>query len=236
MDYGTESLLTGLFLMYLLLFFGLGIGYLVSYILRGVGMYTLGKRRGMSYPWLAFVPYARTYFQGELCGTIRLGKRELKTPGLWLLVIPFAVSIVMGVFAVFIWGGVAMEIARLSMSLSPSQEYYMEAPTLGTGWLLLVIGMLAVTFLSLVSGAIVGTLQVLVNHQIYARYTDRNLAMVHAVMGLFLPLYTSIYFFVIRNREKGLGYPGPGAWNPGPQAGGPQTADGEREVSFGENE
>ena len=77
-----------LVLIYLLVVGGLGIGALVSYILRGVGMYTLGKRRGMDYPWLAFIPYARTWFQGELCGTLHFGHKELKSPGIWLLVIP----------------------------------------------------------------------------------------------------------------------------------------------------
>ena len=51
-------------------------------------------------------------------------------------------------------------------------------------------------------GALVKTLLVLVNRQIFERYTDKNYALVHAVAGVFVPLYTSIYFFIIRNREE----------------------------------
>ena len=45
------------------------------------------------------------------------------------------------------------------------------------------------------------TLQVLVNRTIYQNVTHPNHAVIHAVVGLFIPLYTSVYFFLIRNRE-----------------------------------
>ena len=32
---------------------------LVSYIFHSIGLYTIGKRMGRQYPWLAFVPFAR---------------------------------------------------------------------------------------------------------------------------------------------------------------------------------
>ena len=107
-----------LVLIYLLVFGGLGIGALVSYILRGVGMYTLGKRRGIDYPWLAFIPYARTWFQGELCGTLHFGHKELKSPGIWLLVIPVVGGIVTGLFSIFIWGGLALQITEMVTSVT----------------------------------------------------------------------------------------------------------------------
>ena len=55
---------------------------LVSYIFHSVGLYTIGKRMGKEYPWLAFIPYARDYFQGELAGPIKLKNKEIKNPGI----------------------------------------------------------------------------------------------------------------------------------------------------------
>ena len=43
-------------LSYLVILGILAIGCIASYLLRGIGMYTLGKRRGLNYPWLAFIP------------------------------------------------------------------------------------------------------------------------------------------------------------------------------------
>ena len=61
------SILTGILMFYLIiLLVGLTVA-VVNYIFRGIGMYNnMAKREGMDYPWLAFVPFARTYLQGEL--------------------------------------------------------------------------------------------------------------------------------------------------------------------------
>ena len=41
---------------------------LASYIFHSIGLYTIGKRMGREHAWLAFVPFARDYFHGELAG------------------------------------------------------------------------------------------------------------------------------------------------------------------------
>ena len=75
---------------------------LVSYILHSIGLYTIGKRMGKEYPWLAFIPYARDYFQGELAGEIRLKDKSIRNPGIWNLVIPIISSVLGGIFIVII--------------------------------------------------------------------------------------------------------------------------------------
>ena len=45
---------------------------LASYIFHSIGLYTIGKRMGREHAWLAFVPFARDYFHGELAGEIHL--------------------------------------------------------------------------------------------------------------------------------------------------------------------
>lgn len=224
MEYGAG--VVTILMIYLLIIALFGIGCLVSYILRGVGMYTLGKRRGMNYPWLAFIPYARTYFQGELCGTLHFGRRELRNPGLWLLVIPVVGNLVMGVFMIFIWGGAALQVTDLVFqTYDYSQMYHhYQGGTSGAGMTLLVIGLVMLVLLSVAVSAVTGALQILVNRQIYGRYTPDNYALLHGVLGFFIPLYTSIYFFLIRNREKGMGPQGPQDFARGP---GPYPGKGE---------
>ncbi len=213
MEVGGNGFLLTLFMSYFLIFAVLGIGWLAGYILRGVGMYTMGKRRGMNYPWLAFVPYARTYFQGELCGTLHFGKRDLKSPGLWLLVIPVVGSLVMSVFTIFIVGGVVLEVSNLIFRAYDYSEAYRnyQGGASGAGLFLMLIGIIMLTLLSVAVSAMTAALQILVNRQIFKRYTDDNYALLHGVLGVFIPLYTSIYFFLIRNREKGIGPQG--SWN-----------------------
>lgn len=213
MEVGGNGFLLTLFMSYFLIFAVLGIGWLAGYILRGVGMYTMGKSRGMNYPWLAFVPYARTYFQGELCGTLHFGKRDLKSPGLWLLVIPVVGSLVMSIFTIFIVGGVVLEVSNLIFRAYDYSEAYRnyQGGASGAGLFLMLIGIIMLMLLSVAVSAMTAALQILVNRQIFKRYTDDNYALLHGVLGVFIPLYTSIYFFLIRNREKGIGPQG--SWN-----------------------
>ena len=97
------SILTGILMFYLIiLLVGLTVA-VVNYIFRGIGMYNMAKREGMDYPWLAFVPFARTYLQGELGGTVHLKNKQIKNPGIWLIVLPFISSIVTGILYVVIW-------------------------------------------------------------------------------------------------------------------------------------
>ena len=95
-DSGSEvlSVLIGI---YLIILGGALLIMLVGYIFHSIGMYTIGKRMGKAHPWMAFVPFARDYFQGELAGPIRLKNKEIRNPGIWNLVLPIIFSAVTGV-------------------------------------------------------------------------------------------------------------------------------------------
>ena len=75
---------------------------LASYIFHSIGMYTIGKRMGREHPWLAFIPFARDYFHGELAGEIPLKNKSIKNPGIWKLVVPIIYNAVAGVLLVFL--------------------------------------------------------------------------------------------------------------------------------------
>ena len=48
-------------------------------------------------------------------------------------------------------------------------------------------------------------LRILVNRQIYEKFTTPGMAVAHAVLGVLLPLYESICLFVMRNRPYNPG-------------------------------
>ena len=53
--------------------------------------------------------------------------------------------------------------------------------------------------------AVYSVLRILVNRQIYEKFTTPGMAVAHAVLGVLLPLYESICLFVMRNRPYNLG-------------------------------
>ena len=164
---------------------------LVSYIFHSVGLYTIGKRMGKEYPWLAFIPYARDYFQGELAGPIKLKNKEIKNSGIWNLVIPIISSVLAGVFGVLIilvaGVGAAAQIAGAG----------------GAGIALLLMIMLYTLLIVAVIAvqAAQMALKVLINKQILERFTTGNMGLVHAVLMIVVPLYEALCFFVMRKRD-----------------------------------
>ena len=82
-----------LVIMVTLLVFVLG-----SYLLHSFGLYTIAKRMGKTDAWMAFVPFARTYYHGNMAGPIRLKNTEIKNPGLWKLLLPMVYGGAIGIY------------------------------------------------------------------------------------------------------------------------------------------
>lgn len=179
---------------YLLFLGALLIGAIVDYLLRGFGLYKLGKAEGKNNCWLAFVPFARTYFQGELSGEIKFKERSLKNPGLWLVLIPIIASVVsIAGYFIFMIVTVVGTIA--------SDDYAVESAATGmmSGFLVFLI---IVIVIEILYQALINVLYVLVNNQIYKKYTSKNMAIVHAVLGTLVPLYESICMFIMGRRAE----------------------------------
>lgn len=166
---------------------------LASYIFHSIGMYTIGKRMGRDHAWLAFIPFARDYFHGELAGEIPLKNKSIKNPGIWKLVLPIIYGAVAGVLFVFLF--VAAIGAGAASSLSGNQMGGIMAFSTTLIALYIVILVFAVVY-----SAVYSVLRILIDIQIYEKFTTRNMAVVHSVLSGIIPLYEAICFFVMRNK------------------------------------
>lgn len=182
----------GIFLIYIIATLLVGIISLASYIFRGVGLYTIAKRRGYQHAWLAFVPFARNYLQGQLSGNIKFKNKTMRDTGIWLAVIPFMYAFVFSIiYTVMCVCGI---ITVFSMAIH-----------VGVGRILfLAFLVVLVVVISVGYKVLYKTFRVLVNYQIYQNMTSQNMAVAHAVLGALVPLYESICLFVMRNREGNI--------------------------------
>lgn len=191
-DYrGGDGLIAGILIVYVLFLAGIMILALCNYIIHSFAIYKIGKRMGKQYPWLAFIPYARKYFHGSLAGEIELKNRKIRNPGLWKLLLPIIAGVISSCLMVFFIFILVVNIAVITAG--------------GSGmWfsmLLLIVVYLAVLVVAVLSGAAISSFNVLVNIRILRRFTTENMAIVHSVLAIFIPLYESICLFVMRNRE-----------------------------------
>lgn len=187
---GVFTMIIGLvFLVYILVLMAALMLLVVEYILQSVGMYTMGKRMGKENAWLAFVPFARGYFQGELSGEILLKHRRIKDPGIWNVILPVAGGAVYGIII-----AVLMFLSFMSRLVVIRQ---------GTGMLLFASILLYMTGIAalIVSYVLRYLLLALINKQIFERFTTSNMAVLHSVASLFVPLYGPICFFWFRNAD-----------------------------------
>lgn len=180
----------GIMIFYIIVMLLIGIISLASYILRGIGLYTIAKHRGYEYAWLAFIPFFRIYLQGKLSGDITFKNKTMRDTGIWLAVIPLMYGVVVSV----IYGVMCLcgMLAIFSMTMHVSAGRI----------LILIILIILALAISLGYKILYKTLRVMVNYQIYCNMTSGNMAVAHAVLGALLPLYESICFFVMRNREQ----------------------------------
>lgn len=59
------------------------------FVLKGIGLYTIGKREKIAKPFLAFIPFASYYYLGRIIGPVRLFGFRIKNIGLFLSILLF---------------------------------------------------------------------------------------------------------------------------------------------------
>ena len=194
----SDSLFAAIMSIYLIIIIVALIFWIVEYLFRGIGLYTIGKRMGKNYPWLAFIPFARKYMHGDLAGTIPLKTKQIKSPGVWKLVLPI-ISGIAGFIFYFIF--VAVLGVGILSGISYSYGGY-SSPSIGGGTVfVLVILLLLLAVGAIFYQAVYGVLTALINFQIYGRFTTRNMAIAHSVLSSLVPLYESFCMFALRNRD-----------------------------------
>ena len=124
---GGDAVGITILLIYLIVLLVWGLVSLAGYILKGIGMYTIAKRRGMDYPWLAYVPFARAYLQGELGGEIVLKDKKIQNPGIWLLALPFIHGAIFFIFYIILWAvGIGALISAMNSYSGPGELAYCQ--------------------------------------------------------------------------------------------------------------
>lgn len=197
-DYGysygiSDSVFAALMSIYLIIFMVALIFWIVEYVFFAIGLYTIAKRMGRNYPWLAFIPFARKYLHGELAGTIELKTRKIKNPGVWKLVLPIIAGAAFSLFMIILM--VALGIGTF-MAVG-SYGYGISGGTI----MLAVVLLLIAAVVSVLYQAVYKVLCVLINIQIYDRFTTHNMGIVHAVLSAVVPLYEAFCLFVMRHKE-----------------------------------
>ena len=195
-----DSTLMTVLMVYLVIFSIIGIIGLAGYLLKSIGMYRMAQREGMDNPWLSYVPFARTYLQGELSGDIVFQKRSIRNPGIWLILLPMGGGMIIGSLYVLVIIAVAASVMITEGS----------ANGIGIAVVLMLVLLALYIVVLILYQALVVVLKGLVMYQILRKFTSNSMAIVHAFFANLIPMYEAIILFVFRNRPYNPGMEPPG--------------------------
>lgn len=172
---------------------------IAAYVLSSLGLYTVAKRRGLSKPWLAWIPVANMWLIGSLSDQYRyVARGENKSKRKVLLTLSI-VMMVLWVAAMAVIISAMVLAAQISMLGSMYSSWEMEEKLMNYFMVLmgLMLPMLAVAIALIV-------VRYMAMFDIYKSMDPEN-----CVLFLVLSILFNVTepFFLFFNRNKDLGMP-----------------------------
>ena len=170
---------------------------IAAYVLRSIGLYAIAKRRGISNPWLAWIPVAWVWILGSISDQFRyVTKAQVKNKRTTLLVMNL-IQMVASTALVVVIGIAFAELVSMGIVSADEEALMTEA-------MILVFKFMA---LGLVLGGIALATAIIRYIAMYDLYLSVNPA--NAVLFLILSIFISITepFFIFFNRNKDGGMP-----------------------------
>ena len=165
------------------------------FVLQGVGLYVMAKRRNLTKKWLAFVPFANLYLIGKLTGACSVFGRKMAHAGVFTMVAQLVASALVS-FTIYVelvlfvgygdciaYNGVSLDWIGLPQNVVWMASYYRNCDMLVS-----VIGLIyELLLLILVMG-------------LFKKYSPKNY-MVLSILSLFIPYARYITIFVVRGNS-----------------------------------
>ena len=170
---------------------------IAAYVLRSIGLYAIAKRRGISNPWLAWIPVAWVWILGSISDQFRyVTKAQVKNKRTTLLVMNL-IQMVASTALVVVIGIAFVELVSMGIVSADEEALMTEA-------MILVFKFMA---LGLVLGGIALATAIIHYIAMYDLYLSVNPA--NAVLFLILSIFIGITepFFIFFNRNKDGGMP-----------------------------
>ena len=170
---------------------------IAAYVLRSIGLYAIAKRRGISNPWLAWIPVAWVWTLGSISDQFRyVTKAQVKNKRTTLLVMNL-IQMAASTALVVVIGIAFAELVSMGIVSADEEALMTEA-------MILVFKFMA---LGLVLGGIALATAIIHYIAMYDLYLSVNPA--NAVLFLILSIFISITepFFIFFNRNKDGGMP-----------------------------
>lgn len=167
---------------------------IVIFTFKGIGLFVLSKRQGVSHAWLSFVPFASYVQMGRLIGEVRLFGSRTKHLGLFVAISSFvtqASSIVLDILLYLEPFKMLVSTATFDEAIVNTVNYALDNMTP----LMNALDIIS-TFASIINIVLEVFLIIA-----FFRYFEPKHPTLYALLSIFLDL-TGIFVFVVRKHDK----------------------------------
>ena len=155
---------------------------LASYIIQGVGILKISASHGKQNGWLGFIPIAVRYQLGVVSGGLIFGKKRMKNPGVWMVVVPIITNIV---FYVVYFGMIMFVIYGSATSTLSSASA--EGLVLG-----LIITMIFAFLFLFAGSAIYSIIHLMSLYKIFTAHYPGSRSVYYILLSMFVPFASGI--------------------------------------------
>ncbi|MBE5740598.1 MAG: hypothetical protein E7349_07100 [Clostridiales bacterium] len=174
------------------------LGWIVLFVLQGVGLYKMAKNRNMNKKWMCFIPFANVYYMGKMTGDCVMFGRKMKRTSLYAMFVQILLFIIYAL-------QVAMELYLFNLLGTPDgyvgyyvPQWYSEVGTISKfyndyclfGDMIIMIADLAFTVLLLV-----------LLMSLFRQYNPK-MSSFFAMLSIFVPESRYIIIFALRNKKR----------------------------------
>ena len=192
------ALLLIFFVFYLTIFAAAVLNLIATYVLKSLGMYTIAKRRGISKPWLAWVPFGQSWMLGCISDQYQMvAKGKQKSKRRLLLTLDIAYCVIYGLYMLATYAG---ELSPLLLQSGAGEAVEI---------LLFVQSLCMFVFgISVMVISITYTVYHYIAFYDLYRSCNPRTAVLFLILNIFLPTVVGAVFVLV-DCKKDLGMPAP---------------------------
>lgn len=170
------------------------------YVLTALALYAVAERRGISKPWLAWIPIANMWILGSISDQYQQTVKNKKTNRRTLLVVLESIYFIVLLVLIVVALVAALDIFAFAMNEGYSEEELIYE-------LLPALGSMLVVWLVTIVVVIVRLVFVCICHYDYYCSCDPQNAVLFLVLGIVISYVNPILLFVVRNKDLGMQKP-----------------------------
>lgn len=166
------------------------------YVFSSLALYTIAKRRGLTNPWLSWVPVANVWILGSIADQYRyVARGEIRNKRKVLLTLQIISAVLVFLMIVF---AISMVVGAITGAVAgrPESAIMQRVVVSASGLLVLLVPLLGVSVATTI-------IRYMALYDLYSSCEPDN-KVIYLVIGILIGITEPIFLFLCRNKDLGM--------------------------------